>query len=115
MFCPVGSRFFGFDEFRFFGFTASQFFCNVNQADCCNDTSCRPPENTPKSSLHLHCSVKTRTKSFTCQLPVPGTDAEIPVGTVEEDRGGGGGGELAPNSYLLYITHFITLITLHIL
>ena len=52
------------------------------------DTSSRPPENTPKSSLHLHCSVKTGTESFTFQLPVPGADAEIPVGMVE---GGGGG------------------------
>ena len=53
------------------------------------DTSCKPPENTPKSSLHLHCSVKTRTESFLLQLPVPEEDAEIPVGTVE---GGGGRG-----------------------
>ena len=60
------------------------------------DTSCRPPENTPKSSLHLHCSVKIRTESFTFQLPVPGADVEIPVGTVEGGRGGGGERGLAP-------------------
>ena len=54
------------------------------------DTSCRPPEIIPKSSLHLHCSVKTRTESFTFQFLVP-ADAEIPLGTVEGVGGGGGG------------------------
>ena len=119
MFCPifmpsVRSRFFGFDESRFFGFTMSRFFCQVNKLIAAIDTSSGPPENTPKSSLHLHCSVKTRTESSTFQLSVTGADAEIPVGTVE--GGGGGGGQSPALHYTLhnlnYTTHSIIFLSL---
>ena len=66
-----------------FCFTVSDLFAMSIKLIADIDTSCRPPENIPWSSLHLHCSVKTRTESFTLQLPVPGVDAEIPVGTME--------------------------------
>ena len=80
------------------------------------DTSCRPPKNTPKSYLHLHCSVKTPTESFTFQLPVP-ADAEIPVRTVEGSWGEGGG--VVVSAQGMTVTCFTLplhkLITLHIL
>ena len=119
MFCPifmpsVGSRCFGFDKSRFFGFTVSDFSAMSIKLIAAIDTSSRPPENTPNSSLHLHYSVKTRTESFTFQLPVPGANAEIPVGTVEGVRGWGGGGGwvAAPKVWQSPALHY-TLYNLH--
>ena len=41
----------------------------------------------PRHTVNFSSPLKTRTESFTFQLPVPGADAEIPVGMVEGEGG----------------------------